>query len=456
LVIGTDRAAITAGSLRGPLGRTVEPGDQKSGGNEMRDRLSVALAGAIALATTAGPAVAEPTLSLVKYIAVPADAANRQPGGAFSAFDISYADPVTGDIFIADRSNASVDIFSGSSLTFLGRATGFTGQQPTTAASGADGVLTVTSGGTTTLYAGDGTSTLKVFNATNPASPTQLQSIFTGGTTRVDEMAYSPSAHLVLAANNAETPAYGNLFSTTGPANAPATLIASHITVPTSQGGIAAGGMEQPAWDPNTGTFFVSIPALAGTNNPGGVAEISTAGVVLRTIDFGTMGISKCGPSGLAVGASGNLMVGCSAVGASAIVLDPTTGKIVKTYAGVGGTDELWYDPTTKDFYVTGNDGTNSTRFFDVITDNLLGGIIADLVNLPVTTSAHSITVDPFNGDVFVPLAGTSAVDPCPSSFANPGCIAVFAAPEPGSLPLLVVGLAGLMGLAVGRRVHFG
>ncbi|HEY3847158.1 MAG TPA: PEP-CTERM sorting domain-containing protein [Acetobacteraceae bacterium] len=424
----------------------------------MRDRLSVALAGAIALATTAGPAVAAPTLSLVKYIAVPADTAtNVQPGGAFSAFDISYADPVTGDIFIADRSNAGVDIFSGSSLTFLGRATGFAGQQATTSVSGPDGVLTVTSGGTTTLYAGDGDSTLKVINATNPLSPTQLQSISTGGSTRVDEMAYSPTAHLVLAANNAETPAYGNLFSTSGPPGSPATLIASHITVPAAQGGITTGGMEQPVWDPNTGTFFVSIPALAGTNNPGGVAEISTTGVVLRTIDFGTMGISKCGPAGLAVGASGNLMVGCSAVGAGAIVLNPTgAGSIVKTFAGVGGTDELWYDPTTKDFYVTGSDGTNSTRFFDVITDNLLGGIIADLVNLPVTTSAHSIAVDPFNGDVFVPLAGTSAVDPCPVSFANPGCIAVFAAPEPGSMPLLVVGLAGLMALAVRRRVHSG
>ncbi len=286
----------------------------------------VALVGAVALAVTAGPAVADPMLSLLTYIPVPADMANMQPLGAFSAFDISFADPVTGDVFIADRSNASVDIFSGSSLTFLGRATGFTGQQATTSVSGPDGVLTVTSGGTTTLYAGNGDSTLRVFNATNPAAPIPLQAISTGGMTRVDEMAYSPTAHLVLAANNAETPAYGNLFSTTGPANAPATLLnpPGHITVPAIQGGIDAGGMEQSVWDPNTGTFFVSIPALAGTNNPGGVSEISTTGAVLRTIDFGTMGISSCSPAGLAVGGSGNLMVGCGNVGAAAILLNPT------------------------------------------------------------------------------------------------------------------------------------
>jgi hypothetical protein len=423
----------------------------------MRHRLSAALAGAIALAATAGSAVAAPTLSLVKYIAVPADGANTQPGGAFSAFDISYADPVTGDVYVSDRSNASVDIFSGSSLTFLGRATGFTGQKATTSVSGPDGVLTVTSGGTTTIYAGDGDSTLKVFNAANPVSPTQLQSISTSGATRVDEMAYSPTAHLILAANNAETPAYGNLFSTSGPPGSPATLIASHITIPASLGGITAGGMEQPAWDTNTNSFFVSIPKLAGggANDPGGVAEISTSGVVLRVISFASLGISSCSPAGLAVGGSGNLMVGCGNVGAAAIVLNPAgSGSIVKTFAGLGGTDELWYDPATNKFYVTGNNGTNSTRFFDVVTDSALGGVIADIVNLPTTTSAHSITVDPLNGDVFVPLAGTGAVNPCPTSFANPGCVAVYAAPEPGSLPLLVVGLVGLMALGVRRLVH--
>src|SRR6266404_8466354 len=159
----------------------------------MRHHHSVALAGMIALAATAGPAVAGP-LTLQTFIPVPAGSANFQPGGAFSSFDISFADPVTGNIFIADRSNASVDIFSGSSLTFLGRATGFTGQAPGgNNFSGADGVLTVTSGGITTLYAGDGSSTLKVFNATNPAAPAPQQSISTGGTTRVDEMAFSPA-----------------------------------------------------------------------------------------------------------------------------------------------------------------------------------------------------------------------------------------------------------------------
>jgi hypothetical protein len=395
-------------------------------------------------------AMAEP-LTLLGTIAIPASGANLQ-GGKFTSFDISYFDPITRNDYVADRSNASVDIFSGATHTFLGQATGFTGQQATTSRSGADGVVTVTAGGQTTLYAGDGNSTLRVYNVTNPAAPVFQQSISTGGNFRVDEMAYSPLTKQILAANNADTPAYGNLFSTTNGA-APAALTNTNIQVPGVQGGIPAGGLEQPVWNPNTSSFFISVPQLAGVNNPGGVSEISTTGTVLRTIDFGTLGVTSCAPTGLALGGSGLLLVGCGNTGGGvgAILLDPATGKIVKTFAGLGGTDEIWYDPKTKSFYVTGNNGSNSTRFFDVVGDSVLGGSILQTVNLPNTVSAHSIAVDPFSGDVFVPLAGTTLAGSntlCPN-----GCVAVYGVvPEPGSLPLFLSAAALLVGLGARRR----
>jgi hypothetical protein len=46
--------------------------------------------------------------------------------------------------------------------------------------------------------------------------------------------------------------------------------------------------------------------------------------------------------------------IGCGNVGAAATLLNPKgAGSIVKTFPGLGGTDELWYDSINA-FYVTG------------------------------------------------------------------------------------------------------
>ena len=414
----------------------------------MRIISQIGVAVALLAGITTGSVSAQPVnYTLQTLISIPQTPANLQPGGAFTSFDIGYFDSGSRNYFLADRSNASVDIISGSALRVIGQATGFTGQKATTSVSGADGVVAVTAGGITTLYAGDGNSTLKVFNVTNPAAPTLLQSISTGGSFRVDEMAYSPLTHQLLTANNADAPAFSTLFNTTGGA-APATIATNNIKVP---GAAPDDGLEQPVWNPITGSFFVSVPSFGG-DAAGGVVEVKPNGTIGTVYSFATLGVAACSSTGLALGASGNLMVGCGAHNSQDILLNPMgKGSIVKTFAQISGTDEIWYDPASHNFFNTGIDAAGH-RVFDVISDT--SNLLLQSVLLPVSSlsNPHSIAVDPLTGDVFVPLAGnTLAVggnEVCPS-----GCVAVFAAPvpEPGSLSLLFAGFALMVGV-VGRR----
>jgi hypothetical protein len=347
--------------------------------------------------------------------------------------------------YVADRSNASVDIINGATLNVVAQAGGFTGQKATTSVSGPDGVLVADNGTTATLFAGNGSSTLLSFNVTNPAMPSPLFSpISTFGAFRVDEMAYSPTSNLVLAANNADSPAFATLVNASTGA-----IVKGNITIP---GTNSNSGLEQSVWDPKTGTFFVSVPAFAGTNDPGGVAEIDVNGNVIQTYHFASLSggsITSCSPAGIALGASGNLLVGCGNAKTQTVLLNPNanagTGAIVATFAGIAGSDELYYDPSTGDYFVTGSDATGNNRIFGVISDAT--DTLIQTVALP-DVNAHSISVDPLNGDVFVPLEGSivgGLQDPlCPG-----GCIAVFAqnVPEPASsLPLLAFALLGTAG----------
>ena len=179
----------------------------------------------------------------------------------------------------------------------LGRATGSTRAfylhraRRTIGVSGPDGVLTVTttSGGVTntTLYAGDGNSTLKIFNATNPAAPTPLQPpISTGGATPVStRWPTRPRNDSRSSPRTTPRPRHTEISSTRRAGTAPATLLfpGGHQRSPITRSlslrpkaGPPTGGMEQPAWDPHTGTFFVSIPQLIqhSATDPGGLAQI--------------------------------------------------------------------------------------------------------------------------------------------------------------------------------------
>src|SRR6266446_8422349 len=270
------------------------------------------------------PAHAGPTYVLLTTIPVPPSAQNSIAGGKFTGYDIAYFDGTTQLMYLADRSNASVDIFSAQTNSFVGRVGTFVGIQPQPVnpatvnndISGPDGVVVANFGGAKQLWAGDGPSLLKGFDLTLPGSPPLGGTpINTGAVpaTRVDEMAFDPQHHLLLVANNAADPPFATLVDT---------QTRTIVTKITFNGANADGhnapnatnGIEQAVWDPSHGgRFFISIPQLNG-GGPGGVAMLDIAGNVTHVYDFGSAPLgafAACSPAGLALGATGKRMVGC-------------------------------------------------------------------------------------------------------------------------------------------------
>src|SRR6266478_8876938 len=178
------------------------------------------------LALGPGPALADPLYHLLTTIPVPSSGPpGNVQGGAFTGYDIAYFDGTTQLMYLADRSNASVDIFSAATNSFVGRVGSFVGIQPQPVnpatvnndISGPDGVVVANFGGAKQLWAGDGPSLLKGFDLTLPGSPPLSGTpINTGASpaTRVDEMAFDPRDHLLLVANNAAAPPFATLVDT--------------------------------------------------------------------------------------------------------------------------------------------------------------------------------------------------------------------------------------------------
>jgi len=84
----------------------------------------------------------------------------------------------------------------------------------------------------------------------------------------------------------------------------------------------------------------------------------------------------------------------------------------------VGGVDEIWYNPGDNRYYLAAR---------DMPTGPVLGVIDAAtntwLVNVTTNANSHSVSADPSNNHVFVPLQAGGI---CTSQSAN-GCIGVFA-----------------------------
>jgi hypothetical protein len=358
------------------------------------------------------------------------------PGNPLRSFDISWDNPDRAEYYLGDRSNAGIDIIDTENNTFKRTIPGFVGIKllGTGAVdnnhSGPDGV---TSHGRW-LYAGDGDSTLKVIDLNAPTASAIKQTISTGGTTRVDEMALTPDGKLLFAANNAEDPPFGTLFQANGDMAMSAVSIITKVTVdPTIIPPGNGLSIEQPTWEPETKRFYTSIPIIA--NNPPGcnygqlAGDITCEGGLLMvdpttlskptavigafdpTTNSGVVPLNECGPNGATVGPHANLLLGCTPGNVPSNTTTLVINAKTKNYANIGGitgSDEVWFNAGDKRYY-TGS----SRQLVAGLTTPVLGVIDGTSVlieTIPQSTGSHSVAADCRRNTIFVPQVAPVAV----------------------------------------------
>jgi hypothetical protein len=397
-----------------------------------------ALLGAVSLAASgaafgacAGPGA--PTDTQTKCLT-----AIQIPGNPLRSFDISFVNPHRAEFYFADRSNAAIQVIDTRHLTLKRSFGGFVGVVLNAAKtavdnnhSGPDGVVTHGRW----LYAGDGDSTLKVFDLESSSSTTAQPPLSTGGTTRVDEMDITSDGELLLVANNAEDPPYGTLFAANGDRSFSAVqkILKINITnaiVPAGEGLSA----EQPAWDPSTGRFYVSLPQIA--NNPAGCTfggpNFCQGGLLIvdphnpkpvygafdTATNTGVLPLSDCGPNGATVGPNANLMLGCTPQNVPTNTTTQVINAHTKHFVEVGnvtGSDEVWYNAGDRRYYLGASRACGKAAGCPAPAGGAVLGVVnADtnffIEKIPQSQNSHSLAADSKRNRIFVPQVAPAAV----------------------------------------------
>ena len=414
----------------------------------------------------------EPPLRLLSSVPIPISATNTLTG-TFS-FDISFVDQSTGTYYLADRNNKAVDALSAESIvTQIVPNNGFApfaGISPpafSTATAGPNGVVAAFPW----LFVTDAPSRVLSFDLRqNPPLTVSEVTTMAGDPTRTDELAYDPKDGLILAINNAASPApYGTLIKVdqgTG-----ALSVVTNIIFDAAHGVDAQNGAEQPVWDPGTQKFYLSIPQIGANPTHGGVIRISTTGKVETTFP-----IEFCSPAGLALGPQEDLLVGCNTIWAmdgslwtgnadrnthtaapQLVVLNAITGSIEANVLGAGVGDEVWFNKGDNHYYAASSGsnlapnalfparppvGTATTAPVNVsqgaATLDVIDALSETLdqrvptLNVPANDgvhaagTAHSVAADADTNHVFVPIAANNAVPNCLT-----GCITIYGRNDP-------------------------
>jgi hypothetical protein len=346
----------------------------------------------------AGNSIGNSNLQLKTQVIIPNIGAGSTP--AFS-YDIGGVDPALHHYYLADRTNKALDVIDTRTNVLHQFVGPYAGVQSSNDISGPDGVVFIP--GNPVVYVGDVNSVKLVDSNTGAIAKT-----ITTGTTgnRTDEGCYDKDDNLLMFENPADSPPYDTWI------NASTNAIVAVLPF------TGSAGLEACVYDPATKTFFVNNDGTPA--NPHGELDAITAASVLAGAPTIAQAYPEgnCGPTGLDLGPNHQLLVGCDAPAGSPQItlIMNTSGAIVKTITGVGGSDEVAYDAFTNRYYTASRNwtanGLSQTGLSTAAFTPVLGIIDAStntwIANVPTVKGSHSVAADSSTGHVFVPVPSTA------------------------------------------------
>ena len=392
-------------------------------------KLSALLAGAAIapwlLTVTGIPSTAQPLESAAKdEVFGVTSVINLPDGQKLGAFDISFVDPANGVYLLADRTNAAINVIDTSTNDVINQfKPGFVGATGNNDTSGPDGVL-VANG--TQVWVGDGMSRVWVLDVTSGAvinGPIST-AITAGDPTRADELCHDDNNHIILIANDASSPhPFVTFISSTSFG------VLGNIVMDGQEGRPdAAGGIEQCAWSPKTGKFYLNVPNPVSNPNDGVVLQIDPVSQRIEKT-FSLTGSGCGGNAGMALGPFPQALLGCANTGPNSVVINLNSGAIIGTLQDEAGADQAWYNPGNNQYFL--GSGNHLTA---------VGGSPAPILGIVDATGkrpdvsptsavgSHSVAADPVKNQVYVPINNTNTSGICGANGGDnsKGCIAVF------------------------------
>jgi hypothetical protein len=214
-------------------------------------------------------------------------------------------------------------------------------------------------------------------------------------------------------------------------------FITNNGTAGTNQAGaIAPAGTGAVAFNPLHNTFYLENLNCTVSNSPtqssvavGCIDEIDPRiGNPAGPVVINVVPVYACMPAGITQGPGHDFFVGCG--GHDGVQFPPlliifdgtctTSSACLNSEIQItqsGGTDQVWYNPGDNRYYTAGRDMPNGP-----VMGVVDAGTRQWLVNVTTGSNSHSITVNQFTNQIFVP---TQAGTLCGTQSSN-GCIAVY------------------------------